>query len=111
VVMPATDKGIEPLCAVYSRQCLAPIRSLLDRDRLGVRELLDMVRVRYVYEDELDSYDPERLSLFNINSLADLDRARGLVDENRWLLSGYSADSPSLPVASAPWLARSRDAV
>jgi molybdopterin-guanine dinucleotide biosynthesis protein A len=43
-----------------------------------------MVRVRYIEEDEIDRFDPEHLSFFNINSQADLDRARRLVTEKGW---------------------------
>jgi molybdopterin-guanine dinucleotide biosynthesis protein A len=35
-----------------------------------------MVRVKYVEEDEIDRFDPEHLSFFNINTQADLDKAR-----------------------------------
>ena len=47
-----------------------------------------MVKVRYVEEDEIDSFDPEHLSFFNINSQADLDRARKLATDKGWLPRG-----------------------
>jgi molybdopterin-guanine dinucleotide biosynthesis protein A len=39
-----------------------------------------MVRVRYVEEDEINRFDPEHLSFFNINSQDDLEEARKLAD-------------------------------
>ncbi len=72
VVVAAPGGLVEPLCAVYSKRCLAPIEDLLERNRLGVRELLEIVSVRYVRDDEFDRFDPGRLSLFNVNSTADL---------------------------------------
>jgi len=76
VVAPRIGKRVERLCAVYSKNCLAPTQGLLERNELRVSELLSMVRVKYVEEDEIDRFDPEHLSFFNINTQADLDEAR-----------------------------------
>ncbi len=46
--------------------------------------MFPMVKVRYVEEDEIDKFDPEHLSFFNINSQADLDRARKLAVAKKW---------------------------
>lgn len=81
VVVPRTRKGVEPLCAVYSKNCLAPIHELLERNELMISELFSVVRVRYVEEDEIDRFDSEHLSFFNINTQADLDEARKLAAE------------------------------
>ncbi len=83
IVVPRTAKGVEPLCAVYSKNCLGSIASLLQRSELRLGQLLDMVEVRYVDEDEIARFDPEHLSFFNINTRADLGRARKLVSEER----------------------------
>ncbi|MGQ9546425.1 MAG: molybdenum cofactor guanylyltransferase [Dehalococcoidia bacterium] len=81
VVIPRIEDKIEPLCAVYSRSCLAPIQKLLEEDERQIRKLLSMVKVKYVEEDEINNFDPEHLSFFNINNQADLDRARKLAAE------------------------------
>ncbi|MBN1459019.1 MAG: molybdenum cofactor guanylyltransferase [Armatimonadetes bacterium] len=83
-VVAAIDNKIEPLCAVYSKSCLASIEVLLEKSSFGVRELFDLVRVRYVGEDEFNAIDPGHLSLFNINSQSDLDMARVLADRHAW---------------------------
>lgn len=85
VVVPRIKNKLEPLCAVYSRNCLSPIQSLLEQDELRIRKLFGMVKVKYVEEDEINKFDPEHLSFFNINSQADLDRARKLAAEKIWL--------------------------
>jgi molybdopterin-guanine dinucleotide biosynthesis protein A len=79
LVVPRFDGLLEPLHAVYSKACLAPIEHLLGRGILGVRELFHLVRVRYVEAEEIDRFDPEHLSFFNINTRSDLARARGLM--------------------------------
>jgi molybdopterin-guanine dinucleotide biosynthesis protein A len=86
IVVPRIAEKIEPLCAVYSRNCIAPIRELLKQDELKIIELFRVVKVRYVEEAEIDRFDPDHLSFFNINDQADLDRARKLATDKRWLL-------------------------
>ena len=85
VVVPQTREKIEPLCAVYSKNCLASIHNLLERDELRLSELLNMVKVGYVKGDEINRFDPEHLSFFNVNTPADLARARMLAAEKGWL--------------------------
>jgi molybdopterin-guanine dinucleotide biosynthesis protein A len=77
-VIPRIGKWVEPLCAVYSKDCLAPIQRLLERNELRISKLFTMVKVKYVEEAEIDRFDPEHLSFFNINTKADLNKARRL---------------------------------
>jgi len=79
LVVPRVGELVEPLHAVYSKSCLAPIEWLLDQGELRVRALFDLVKVRYVEADEIDSFDPKHLSFFNINTEADLEMAQQLV--------------------------------
>jgi len=83
LVVPRLGNMIEPLHAVYSKSCLAPIEYLLKQGNLSVRELFALVRVRYVEAEEIDRFDPEHLSFFNINTKADLKKARQLAKEEK----------------------------
>jgi len=85
VVVPRIKDKVEPLCAVYSRSCLAPIQELLEQNERRIVELFGMVKVKYIEEDEINGFDPEHLSFFNINSQDDLERARKLATEKGWL--------------------------
>lgn len=76
LVVPRLGALIEPLHAVYSRNCLAPIRRLLKQGNLQISLLISMLKVRYVEAKEIDRFDPEHLSFFNINTGADLETAR-----------------------------------
>ena len=78
VVVPRIKDKLEPLCAVYSKSCLVPIQELLEQNELMISKLFSMVKVKYVEEDEINSFDPEHLSFFNINSQDDLERAKKL---------------------------------
>lgn len=80
-VVPRVQGNIEPLHAVYSKSCLAVIQQQMEQGNLRIRDVLNAVRVRYVAEEEIDRFDPERLSFFNINTAADLKRARELLGE------------------------------
>ncbi len=81
VVIPRCDGFLEPLHAVYSRACLGHVEAQLRAGDLRIISFLSQVRVRYLEQDELDAHDPRHLSLFNVNTPADLARARELAEE------------------------------
>jgi molybdopterin-guanine dinucleotide biosynthesis protein A len=81
LVVPRLGKLVEPLHAVYSKSCLAPIERLLGQGNLKVNTLFDWVKVRYVEAEEIDRFDPKHLSFFNINTEADLEKAEQLAKE------------------------------
>jgi molybdenum cofactor guanylyltransferase len=73
VVIPKTNNQIlEPLHAIYSRNCLSYLEFLIKQGRLSVLELFPMVRVKYIEEIEIQKFDPEHVSFFNINTETDL---------------------------------------
>jgi molybdopterin-guanine dinucleotide biosynthesis protein A len=80
VVVPRIDNMLEPLHAVYSRDCLAPIKEMIDKDRLGISQLFKLVKTRYVDKDEIAKFDPRCLSFFNINTLDDIKKAKDLIE-------------------------------
>ncbi len=81
LVIPRLSDKVEPLHAIYSKDCLAPIENLLKQGSLSIIELLSLVRVRYVEAEEINRFDPKHLSFFNINTEADLKMARELARE------------------------------
>lgn len=78
VVMPRIGGYIEPLHAVYTSECLPAMKGLLEKGHRKIGDLLDLVRVKYVEREEIESFDPEHLSFFNVNTREDLERARAL---------------------------------
>lgn len=81
LVVPRLGSMVEPLHAVYSKGCLAPIENLFKQGNLKVSDLLTLVRVRYVEAEEINQFDPKHLSFFNINTEADLKIAQELAGE------------------------------
>jgi molybdopterin-guanine dinucleotide biosynthesis protein A len=86
VVIPRMGRLTEAVHAIYSRNCLPFIEGQLQAGDLRIISFFPQVRVRYVDRDEMDIFDPEHLSFFNINSQADLDKAREL-----WSLERFRA--------------------
>lgn len=81
LVLPRLNNMVEPLHAVYSKDCLGPLEHLLKLGSLSLLELLTLINVRYVEAEEINRFDPEHLSFFNVNTEDDLDNARKLAKE------------------------------
>ena len=94
VVVPRVDGMYEPLHAVYSRSCLEPINRLMEQDSLEISQLFGSVNTRYVDKDEIIEFDPQFLSFFNINTLADLRKAKELINHRgNCLMAGKECSS------------------
>lgn len=78
VVIPRIGDYREPLHAIYTRDCLEPMESMIRAGNRRIGDLFDLVRARYVEKEEIESFDPEHLSFFNVNTRVDLERARAL---------------------------------
>ena len=78
VVIPRHEKGLESLHAVYSKACLSPIKNLLQQEKVRVTRFFSEVDVCYVEERTLQQFDPQKLSLVNINTPEDWEYAQAL---------------------------------
>jgi molybdopterin-guanine dinucleotide biosynthesis protein A len=79
MVIPETSAGLEPLCAVYSKQCLKPAESHLAQNKLKIQLAFRKCRLKRVREQKLREVDPSLLSFFNVNTPADLARAEEII--------------------------------
>lgn len=75
-VLPRVKNLFEPLHAIYSKNCIAPIKSILEQGKKVIIELFNYVKVRYIEAGEVDRFDPQHLSFFNINTKEDLELAK-----------------------------------
>ncbi|SUZ91413.1 uncharacterized protein METZ01_LOCUS44267 [marine metagenome] len=66
----------QTLHAVYSKNCIQAIRTLLSSERTSLKSLLEQVKTRLVPETELKIRDPELRSFYNINTSIDLFNAQ-----------------------------------
>jgi len=78
IVMPKTSAGMEPLCAAYSKNCLAPAERHLRQEKLKIQLALRRCRIKTISESALRSVDPELLSFFNVNTPEDMLKAQEL---------------------------------
>lgn len=82
-VVPRLAHGmVEPLHAIYTKNCLSRIKARLENNQLAITPLLKELRIRYVAEAECRRFDPSLLSFFNINYPSDLDWANKFVNES-----------------------------
>jgi molybdenum cofactor guanylyltransferase len=77
--VPRIGNFIEPLHAAYSKNCLEKLHELIFEGNLSLALLIKSVNTRYVFENEIDIYDPDHLSVFNINTQSDLEKAEEII--------------------------------
>jgi len=83
IIMPETDAGFEPLCAIYSKRCLKPAEDHLKANKVKIQWAFRSNRIKNIPENQLRTVDPELRSFFNINTPEDLARAEEMVAEDR----------------------------
>ena len=77
-LVPRSGGRDHPLHAVYARSCLAEVDALLAAGGGSMGQLLDRLEVQRLDEGDLQRFDPDGLSLLNLNEEPDLERARSL---------------------------------
>jgi molybdopterin-guanine dinucleotide biosynthesis protein A len=75
IVMPETESGFEPMCAVYSKKCLKTAEQHLREKKFKIQRAFQANRVKNIPENILRTRDPDLVSFFNINTPADLEKA------------------------------------
>lgn len=68
VVVPQTDRGLHPLCAVYTRRCLETVTRHLAAERLTMLDLIADLRARIVTGEELARFGDRDRLLANVNT-------------------------------------------
>lgn len=80
IVIPKLKGYLEPLHAVYSKNCIPHMEALIKQGDLKITNFFPQVKVRYVEEEEIARFDPQLLSFFNINTFEDLEKAKRLIE-------------------------------
>ncbi len=83
VVVPRTPDGYQPLHAVYGKECLARIETMIAADRLKIDLLFPAVRARVVEEAELRAVEPSLRCFMNVNTPEELKAAARLAGFDR----------------------------
>lgn len=81
IVMAKLDARLQPMHAIYSKQCLPVLEQMIRARQLKIQEMVSQssLRIRYVTEADLLTIDPSGRSFYNVNTLADLEAARSLL--------------------------------
>jgi molybdopterin-guanine dinucleotide biosynthesis protein A len=72
VVVPRTRDGMQPLHAIYSKNCIDPIERIIQEGKYKITDIYKMVRVKVVEEKEFLFLDPLRESFINVNTPEEL---------------------------------------
>lgn len=83
IVIPQTAKGLEPLCALYSKRCIGQIESDLNNEKLIIKDFVQKSRTKFIAEKDLIQLDPDLNSFFNINTQEDWKRAEEILKEDQ----------------------------
>jgi molybdenum cofactor guanylyltransferase len=79
VTVPRIGPHLEALHAVPRRACLPVMRDMVESGNHKIIDFYERVKVREIDEAEMRALDPDLLSVFNINTPADAERAHALV--------------------------------
>ncbi|MGB6371622.1 MAG: molybdenum cofactor guanylyltransferase [Atribacterota bacterium] len=83
IIIPRYAKSyVEPLCAIYNKDCLEVIKKNIGAGILSIRRIFPYLKVRYIEEEEIKRVDPDFNSFFNINYKEDFIRAEELTKRN-----------------------------
>lgn len=72
VVVPKTKDGLHPLHAIYSKNCLEPIKKIIGQGKYKIVDFYAMVKVKIIEENEFLSLDPLKESFINVNTPEEL---------------------------------------
>ncbi len=73
-VVPKSADGYEPLFAVYSKNCLEPMRRFLEKGGVCIFDLFPDLHVRYVQIEELTGLDGGEETFVNVNTPEEFER-------------------------------------
>jgi molybdenum cofactor guanylyltransferase len=96
-VIPRTERGIEPLAAVYRCDCGAAIAAALARGVRKVSDAIEELHLDFVYPRDWHGIDPSGLVLRNMNAPGDYEEAR-----NWWTAERLSRNDHVRKPQSAP---------
>ncbi len=76
IIVPKTEKGLEPLHAIYSKRCLPLIKKTIDSGKSRIIDIYPFLNIKVIEEREFIELDPERKSFLNINTPEELEKIK-----------------------------------
>lgn len=72
VIVPLTQDGLQPLHAIYSKNCLNSIKKTIEKGKYKIIDFYSLVRVKIIQEEDFRFLDPLRESFINVNTPEEL---------------------------------------
>ena len=72
VVIPKFNGRLQPLCAIYSKNCIKPIENQIFNQKLKIVDFFKDVKVKIIENEEIKKIESAERSFFNINTPEDL---------------------------------------
>jgi molybdopterin-guanine dinucleotide biosynthesis protein A len=83
LVVPVSEDFPQPLCAVYAKACLQPMKRQLDAGSYKITGFFGNLKPLYLRPDDWRRFDPDGLSFQNLNREEDLRRAEDLLEAEK----------------------------
>jgi len=82
IVMAKIESRLHPMHALYGKRCLPVLERMILARQLKIQEIVSQssLRVQYITEADLLTVDPSGRSFYNVNTPADFEVARSLMD-------------------------------
>jgi molybdenum cofactor guanylyltransferase len=82
-IVPMSGRFYEPLCAIYSKSCLAPIRDQLDRGDFKITRFYDKIRLKTIPLETILPAEERQRALFNVNTPEALSQSQDMVRSDK----------------------------
>lgn len=82
VLVPWDEKGYQPLCSVYSKNCLKPLEEHLIRDDLKIINIYHSLKVKNITKKEIIKNSQHKYLFFDINTKKDLEIALQIYEKS-----------------------------
>jgi len=86
VALPGVGDKSDPLHALYSRNTYERMLSFMENEGRSLNRFINSLhakKVRYISEEEIRAVDPHALSLFNMNTPEELEKAKKLLSDDK----------------------------
>lgn len=75
LTVPRWKDRLQPLFTIYSKNCISPIATQLDKNDLKITSFFSRVKVKVIKQEEMEKFDFRGESFLNINSRKEYDLA------------------------------------
>ncbi|MBM7623090.1 molybdenum cofactor guanylyltransferase [Sporohalobacter salinus] len=83
ILIPKVDGYLEPLHAIYSKNCIPKIEEVVKKGKFKITDLWKEtnLNVKYIEQNEIKRFDPCLYTFFNVNTKEDYNQALDILTE------------------------------